>query len=157
MMELSCRIDGDRIWPKKEQVCGASSNVFASWVESIDLPGEGGLRTAAPETIQSHRQFPPLRDVLEMMEQNTGEGWPPADDPEACTMALSEVQQTEIPSRVCADIWHWCDVGVRSSVQRCCSFLNSSSKRLSLTCLARVLQSQARVDLWVGSGGDLRL
>lgn len=51
--------------------------------------------------------FPPLVvDVLQMMERNTGEGWPPADDPEACTMAPSEVRQTELPSRVRADIWH---------------------------------------------------
>lgn len=100
-------------------------------MESIDLPGEGGLHTA------SHRQqgdnptvVPPLRNVLEMMERNTGVGWPPADDPEACTMARSEVRQTEIPRRVRADIWHRCDVGVRNSVQRCCAFLNSSFKRL---------------------------
>ena len=42
---------------------------------------------------------PPPRDVPGIMERNVSEGWPPADDPAACTMAPSEVRQAEMPSR----------------------------------------------------------
>lgn len=50
---LSRRRDGDRICPKKGQVCGPSSNVLASW--------GGGALTFPVEVVSTQRLLKPFR------------------------------------------------------------------------------------------------
>ena len=61
-------------------------------IQILKLAAGGGRETSL--SLLHHS-----RDVPGIMKRNINEGWPPADDPAAGTMAPSEVRQAEMPSR----------------------------------------------------------
>ena len=61
-------------------------------IQILKLAAGGGRETSL--SLLHHS-----RDVPGIMKRNINEGWPPADDPAAGTMAPSEVRQAEMLSR----------------------------------------------------------